>query len=215
MDEFESLRREMVTEHLARRGISDRRLLEAFLRVPRDGFVPPDRVHEAYADHPVEIGYGQTTSQPYMIAVMLDALRLTGTERVLEIGTGSGYQTALLALLSQRVTTVERLRELAQTARLRLNRLGIHNVDVYIGDGTMGWPDAAPFDRIVVGAGAPHVPKALVEQLAEDGFLAIPVGSSHLQTLRLVHKRGGHVEERDLGACLFVRLVGRDGWAGN
>lgn len=212
MNGSEVARHAMVTEQLARRGITDPRVLEAFLAVPRELFVPDHLRDEAYEDHPVEIGFGQTTSQPYIIAFMLEALEMHGPERVLEIGAGSGYQTALLSRLAARVHSLERIPELTGEARARLARLGVRNADLYIGDGTRGWPDAAPFDRIVVGAGAPHVPSALVDQLAPDGVLILPVGEERPQRLKRIRRRTSGVDEMDLGPCIFVPLVGADGW---
>ncbi|MBI5366283.1 MAG: protein-L-isoaspartate(D-aspartate) O-methyltransferase [Planctomycetes bacterium] len=209
----ESARRRMVAEHLRARGIAEPRLLAAFQRVPRHRFVLPEDLDRAYGDHPLGIGEGQTISQPYMVATMLEALALTGAERVLEIGTGSGYQTALLLELAREVYTIERLPGLAACARAVLDRLEYTRYTLRVGDGTLGWPEAAPFDRILVSAGSPRVPPSLVAQLAEGGVLAIPVGDASLQELTLVRKlAGGRVTETRGCACMFVRLVGAEGW---
>jgi protein-L-isoaspartate(D-aspartate) O-methyltransferase len=181
-------------------------------RVPREAFVPPADHSRAYADQALPIGEGQTISQPYMVAAMTAALGLTGSERVLEIGTGSGYQTAILAELAREVLSVERLPELAAAARGRLVSLGYGNVQVVVGDGTLGYPDAAPYDAILVTAGAPRVPESLTAQLAEGGRLAIPVGSRHHQELRVVTRQKDAWVESIRDACVFVPLVGREGW---
>ena len=205
-------RRDMVDGQLRRRGIHDERVLRAFLEVPRHRFLPPEHADEAYDDHPVRIGHGQTISQPYMVAWMTQELGLTGGERVLEIGTGSGYQTAILARLAAEVFTVERVPELAEVAAALLGSLGTTNVHYRVGDGTMGWPEEAPFDRILVTAGAPKVPASLTEQLAEEGRLAMPVGGRGGQEFTLTEKRRGKVASRSLGGCIFVPLIGEQGW---
>jgi protein-L-isoaspartate(D-aspartate) O-methyltransferase len=210
--EFELQRRVMVEEQIRDRGISSPRVLEAMLSVPRHEFVPAGDCEFAYADQPVPIGEGQTISQPFMVAAMVEALELTGNERVLEVGTGSGYQAAVLAMLAREVYTVENRASLAVAARERLAQLGYSNVHVHTGDGSMGLPDAAPFDGIVVSAGAPRIPQPLIDQLAEGGRLAIPVGPSDQQELLLVRKSGGRTTSRVLHYCRFVPLVGRHGW---
>lgn len=169
------LREQMVITQIARRGIEDERLLEAFRRVPRHLFVPPEYREWAYSDGPLPIGRGQTISQPYIVALMISLLHLRGDERVLEIGTGSGYQAALLACLAQEVHTIEYIPELAQEATARLKALGFENVHCHVGDGSLGWPEAAPYHGILVSAAAPQVPAPLLEQLAEDARLVIPV----------------------------------------
>jgi protein-L-isoaspartate(D-aspartate) O-methyltransferase len=210
--DFAELRRAMVSEQVRGRGIQSPGLLEAMLRVPRHEFVAPELRTEAYEDKPLPIGEGQTISQPFMVAAMCEALELSGTERVLEVGTGSGYQAAVLAFLAREVFTVESHAFLALTARQRLADLGYHNVRVYTGDGTLGLPDAAPFDAIVVAAAAPQIPPPLTEQLAEGGRLVIPVGGASEQELIQVKKIGGDTSSRVLHYCRFVPLVGYHGW---
>lgn len=205
-------RRDLVDTQLRRRGIHDERVLQAFLAIPRHRFLPPAYADQAYEDHPVSIGHGQTISQPYMVAWMTQELALAGGERVLEIGTGSGYQTALLARLAAQVYTVERIAELSTAARELLGELGVANVHFHVGDGTLGWAEEAPFDRILVTAGAPKIPPSLLEQLAEGGRLAMPVGGRGGQEFILVEKRGGKEHRRHLGGCVFVPLVGKEGW---
>ncbi|MBZ5521709.1 MAG: protein-L-isoaspartate(D-aspartate) O-methyltransferase [Acidobacteriia bacterium] len=211
-DPFAAERRAMVEEQLRRRGIHDERVLAAMAEVPRHEFVDPHRVAEAYSDHPVVIGEQQTTSQPYMIAVMLQAAEIKPGDRVLEIGAGSGYQTAVLARLAARVFAVERHVELTQEARRRLDRLGCGNVTLVTGDGSLGLPQSAPFDAIVVAAAAPRVPPALMAQLAEGGRLAIPVGSAHDQVLHLVRKQPHGISVECMEGCRFVPLIGEQGF---
>ena len=208
-----ALRREaMVERQLRKRGIRDERVLAAMLSVPRHEFVPPESAGEAYDDRPLAIGQGQTISQPFMVAAMAEALRLSGSERVLEIGAGSGYQAAVLALLAREVQTVETHEVLALACRERLRRLGYNNVSVHVGDGTLGWPDQAPFDAIVVTAAAPEIPPPLVAQLADGGRLLLPVGTADEQRLLRVEKRGGELSTRPLHHCRFVPLIGQYGW---
>jgi protein-L-isoaspartate(D-aspartate) O-methyltransferase len=184
-------RASMVDLQIAGRGISDPRVLDAFRVVPREGFLPPDLGEFAYRDTPLPIGAGQTISQPYIVAVTIEALGLRGTERVLEIGTGSGYAAAVLSRLAREVFTVERVEPLANEARERLARLGYRNVRVLCGDGTLGWPEHAPYDAIAVAAGGPEIPKALLSQLSPNGRLVIPVGSDESsQVLVLVVREG-------------------------
>ena len=202
----------MVERQLRARGLRTRRLLDAFLSVPRHLFVPPSQCDQAYEDHPVVIGCGQTISQPYMVAWMTDVLRLTGGERVLEVGTGSGYQTAILAKLAAEVYTIERIGELSAQAQALLGDLGLTNIQFRVGDGTLGWPEAAPFDRIMVTAGAPAVPPSLTGQLADRGLLAMPVGGRGGQDLTVVERRGDEHRRKRLGGCIFVPLVGSEGW---
>jgi len=205
-------RRDMVERQLRARGIRDRRVLDAFLAVPRHRFVPDRESDQAYEDHPVYIDMGQTISQPYMVALMSETLLLRGSERVLEIGTGSGYQTAILAHLAAHVYTVERLCELSDSAQAVLDGLGLGNVHFRIGDGTLGWPDEAPFDRILVTAGAPSIPPSLERQIADHGYLVMPVGGRGGQDLVRLHRRGDEIESESLGGCIFVRLIGEEGW---
>jgi protein-L-isoaspartate(D-aspartate) O-methyltransferase len=206
-------RERMVEEQLARRGIADERVLAAMRRVPRHRFVEEALRDRAYGDHPLPIGDGQTISQPYIVALMTQHLQLQGAEKVLEVGTGSGYQTAVLAVLARRVCSVERVPGLAVRARRTLEALGYTNAVVKTGDGTFGWPDEAPFDRILVAAGAPAVPAPLVQQLAEGGRMVLPVGDGATQTLHVVERLGGHTRTTLDAGCVFVRLVGKFGWA--
>ena len=202
----------MVAEQLRGRSIRDERVLEAMARIPRHRFVEEALVSRAYGDSALPIGEGQSISQPYMVALMSGALGLRGGERVLEIGTGSGYQTAVLAELAEKVFSVERVRAFAERAQYRLGALGYYNVRIRVGDGSLGWPEEAPFDAILVTAGAPRIPKALMAQLAPGGCLVVPVGPEASQVLRrVVHRRDGHAVE-DLTGCTFVKLVGEGGW---
>ncbi len=198
---------------LERRGIADPRVLEAVGSVPRDRFVPSELQAHAYADRALAIGFEQTISQPYMIAVMLQALALTGKERVLEIGAGSGYQAALLGRLAGEVHTLEIVPELALRARETLGALGVSNVTVYTRDGSGGLAEKAPFDAISVAAAAPRLPPLLTAQLAEGGRLILPIGEPHDATLTLITRRGAAFETKTLGGCAFVPLVGNFGVA--
>jgi protein-L-isoaspartate(D-aspartate) O-methyltransferase len=209
-------RNQMVQEQLAERGIADPRVLDAFRAIPREAFVPDELAPYAYADAPLPIGGGQTISQPYVVALMLEALALTGHERVLEIGTGSGYSAALLGRLAQEVFTVERLAPLAHTAEAHLERAGARNVHVRVGDGTLGWPEHAPYDGVVVAAGAPELPRALVDQLAPNGRLVIPVGANDSQVLvRATRDQSGRVHSKRMAWVRFVPLIGAGGWPEN
>ena len=212
-DEYFPRRQRMVREQIAARGVSDARLLAAMEDIPRHLFV--DRVlwPQAYHDNPLKIGDGQTISQPYMVALMSDAMGLTGKETVLEIGTGSGYQTAILARLADWVYSIERIPALSRQAQQILERLGIFNVNLEVGDGTKGWPQHAPYDAIMVTAGAPAVPEPLKQQLAEGGRLVVPVGDRWVQTLMRVTRRGDDFKEENLGGCRFVDLIGEHGWS--
>lgn len=203
----------MVQDQIRRRGVSEPRVLAALERVPRERFVPEPMRRGAYTDHALPIGCGQTISQPFMVAVMTEALRLRPSDRVLEIGTGSGYQAAVLAALAAEVYTIERIRELADRARGLLDELGYGDVRVRVADGSDGWPEKSPFDAILVAAGAPTPPKTLLEQLEPDGGrLVAPVGERDLQTLVLVERSGTSFVTRRLMACRFVPLVGEEGW---
>lgn len=215
MHDFQNQRRQMVEQQLMKRGIADRRVLEAFIKVPRHLFVQEAMQHRAYDDNPLPIGQGQTISQPLMVALMTQALNLKGTERVLEIGTGSGYQAAILAELASQVFTVERIEVLARRARQVLDGLRYHNIAIKIGDGTLGWAEHSPYHRIIVTAGAPQVPKAYWDQLAEGGIMAIPVGDSSFQSLQVIEKKEGREVRSDHGGCTFVPLVGKYGWNGD
>jgi protein-L-isoaspartate(D-aspartate) O-methyltransferase len=209
---YDRERRTMVETQLARRDIKDARVLKALGEVPRHRFVPKAIRHAAYHDRPLAIGSLQTISQPYMVAAMTQELGLAGGERVLEIGTGSGYQTAILATLCERVYTIERHASLAEKARKVLNALGCQNIRFRTADGSMGWAEEAPFDRILVTAGAPAVPEPLKGQLGPGGILVVPVGQSYHQSLiTVVRTDKGFREHRGMG-CVFVRLIGRDGW---
>ncbi|HWG48860.1 MAG TPA: protein-L-isoaspartate(D-aspartate) O-methyltransferase [Candidatus Acidoferrales bacterium] len=211
---FAAERRAMVEEQLRRRGIHDERLLEAMRRIPRHEFVSAEQSRQAYADHPVVIPEQQTTSQPYIIAAMVQAAEVQPRDRVLEVGAGSGYQTALLAELAAHVIAVERYSSLAESAQARLQRLGYRNVVVVAGDGTLGWESSAPYDAIIVSAAAPRVPPALLEQLSAGGRLVIPIGDAHAQVLQLFHKNADDsISMTQLEACRFVPLIGRYGFA--
>jgi protein-L-isoaspartate(D-aspartate) O-methyltransferase len=202
----------MVERQLRGRGIRDERVLAAMLLVPRHEFVPPGLWEQAYEDHPVAIGENQTISQPYMVAMMTQELLLQPTDRVLEIGTGSGYQSAILSRLASFVYTVERRQRLACLAYATLQGIGYRNVAVFCGDGSRGMPEHAPFDAIVVTAGAPEIPDVLLEQLAANGRLIIPVGQKMFQVCKRIIKRNGRFETTDLTSCVFVPLIGRYGW---
>jgi protein-L-isoaspartate(D-aspartate) O-methyltransferase len=206
-------RQRMVAAQLRSRGVSDDRVLAAMEAVPRHLFVDEALASQAYEDHPVPIGHGQTLSQPYMVALMSSLLEVRPKDRILEIGTGSGYQAAVLAAMGAEVFTVERIKPLYQAARKRLLALRYFQVRPRLSDGTLGWPEAAPFDKIIVTAGGPEIPLPLVEQLADPGFLVMPVGRNRREQrlLRLV-KRGGHTQVEDHGAVVFVDLVGAYGW---
>ena len=206
------LREAMVAEQIEARGIEDERVLQAMREVPRHLFVLPAYSDRAYDDTPLAIKEGQTISQPYIVAWMSELLRLDGDETVLEIGTGSGYQTAVLARLAGFVYSIERIPELARTAVERLGKVGVTNVEVIVGDGTQGLPEHAPYKGIMVTAGAPDVPPLLVEQLAEGGRLVIPVGTTAMQMLTVIERKGGKILTRKEGSCVFVPLVGRNGW---
>ena len=209
---FARERERMVEEQLVRRGITDARVLEAMRKVPRHLFVEEALRDRAYGDHPLPIGEGQTISQPYIVGIMTQLLHLTGTEKVLEIGSGSGYQTAVLAELARRVCSVERIASLAARARATLEAMGYTNVWVRTADGTFGWPDEAPFDRILVSAAAPAVPEPLFEQLVEGGRMVLPVGDPFAQTLTVVDRVGGEKKISADSGCVFVKLIGKYGW---
>ena len=211
-DEFAVQRVEMIERQLRRRGVHDSDVLAAMAAVRREEFIPKEFRRRAYEDIPLPIGEGQTISQPYIVAAMTVALRLTGNERVLEIGTGCGYQAAILSRLAKIVFTIELRSELASSATARLERLGYENVHVHCGDGTMGLPELAPFDAILVAAGAPAVPEPLRAQLAESGRMILPVGDAENQELLCLERRGNFFETRTLGACRFVPLIGYYGW---
>jgi len=209
---MEELRRKMVEEQIIARGIKDKKVISAFLKVPREEFVPEDLKKYAYIDSPLSIGEGQTISQPYIVALMTEALKLKGGEKVLEIGTGSGYQSAILAEIGCEVYSVERIKSLAKKAENILRKLG-YNVKIKIGDGTLGWEEYSPYDRIIVTAAGPKIPDTLLFQLSEnEGRLIMPVGDRFFQDLILVIKRGKEIEKINLGGCQFVPLIGKEGW---
>lgn len=212
---LESKRHQMVDHQIHARGIEDRLVLDAIRKVPRHVFVPPEYEDSAYADRPLPIGYGQTISQPYMVAVMTEALKLTGHEKVLEVGTGSGYQAAILAEIVDHVVSLERLPDLAEAARATLKQMGYINIEIVVGDGSSGYAARAPYDGIIVTAGAPEVPDVLAEQLADGGRLVIPVGNTFQQTLTRVTSRGGERDVERLEGCVFVPLIGEYGWKAN
>ncbi len=209
---LERERERMVQDHLVRRGITDERVLAAMHRVPRHRFVTDALRDQAYGDHPLPIGEHQTISQPYIVGLMTTLLALSGREKVLEIGTGSGYQTAVLAELARRVCSIERLPALAARARTTLEDLGYTNVWVRVGNGTLGWPDEAPFDRVLIAAAGPAVPPPLFEQLAPGGRMVLPIGDAAGQTLTLVENVDGIMRTSPQGECMFVKLVGRYAW---
>jgi len=202
----------MVQEQIIARGIKDARVLEAMRKIPRHFFVDAGIVNRSYDDSALPIGEKQTLSQPFMAAQMTEALALQGNEKVLEIGTGSGYQTALLAELCFNVFSVEKIRALARKARALLDRLEYHNIAIHVGDGTIGWSEHAPYDAIIVAAGAPAVPKPLLEQLATGGKLVIPVGDEQAQVLLRITRGPAGFTEEQLGECRFVKLLGKNGW---
>jgi len=210
---FDTARKRMVESQIITRGIRDRRVIEAMLKIPRHFFVEEAMAAQAYNDNPLPIGEKQTISQPYMVALMSELLQLKGAEKVLEIGTGSGYQAAVLAVLADRVYTMERIRPLALKARKVLDSLGLLNVNLRIDDGTCGWEEEAPFDAILVTAGAPEIPEKLVAQLAVGGRLVIPVGDQLSQVLvKVVKQADGTYAVEDSIGCRFVKLIGRYGW---
>lgn len=210
--DFAAARNEMVAHQIRSRGIVSARVLDSMAAVPRHEFVPVAAQASAYSDEALPIGGGQTISQPFMVAAMSDALQLSGSERVLEIGGGSGYQAAVLSLLAKDVIVVELRSSLAGACRERLARLGYANVGVEVGDGSLGWPAGAPYDAILVSAAAPAIPPPLIAQLAEGGRLVIPVGDSERQSMLRIVKRVGGLEKESLLTCCFVPLLGRHGW---
>jgi len=215
MDRFKRQRVKMVDSQIRSRGVTDERVLKAMGKIPRHLFVDEGLIEQAYNDNPLPIGERQTISQPYIVAVMTEALELKGSEKVLELGTGSGYQAAVLAELAERVFSIERIATLASKARKVLESLGYFNVVIRVGDGTYGWREEAPFDGILVSAGSPDIPVPLVQQLTVGGRLVIPVGGRYTQTLYRVTRLSENVEDvktEDLGGCRFVNLIGEHGW---
>ena len=212
MDNYERDRKRMVKEQIEGRGLRDHHLLTAFESVPRHMFIPEESRYAAYDDGPLPIGFGQTISQPYIVALMTDLLELNGDERVLEVGTGSGYQAAILGMMAEEVHTVEYIPDLANGADKLLKELGMDNVHVHLGDGSLGWPEAAPYNRILVAAAAPKAPKALLDQLQEGGKLVIPVGGRGLQQLEVWVREENDYNSKSIIAVAFVPLRGRQGW---
>lgn len=210
--DYDELRELMVSQQLVARGIGDRRVLDAMRKVQRHLFVSMESQGMAYEDMALTIGSGQTISQPYMVAIMTQLLDLKGDEKVLEIGTGSGYQTAILAELSREVFTIERFEGLLAGAERKLASLGYENIRFRAGDGTLGWPEEAPFDRMLVTAGAPRVPEPLAQQLADGGVMVVPVGSRTSQQLVKYTRQKGKSQEEYHTPCVFVPLVGKHGW---
>jgi protein-L-isoaspartate(D-aspartate) O-methyltransferase len=211
-DYYREARQAMVETQIRRRGVLDPRVLAAMGKVPRHRFVPRHLWEQAYSDYPLPIGEEQTISQPYIVALMTEALELAGPEKVLELGTGSGYQAAILAELATQVYTIERIPSLARVAEQVLASLGYINMHVIVADGTLGWAAEAPFDAILVTAGSPQVPPPLVDQLAMGGRLVIPVGDRYTQTLTRVRRTPDGLKHEYLGGCRFVKLIGRHGW---
>ena len=202
----------MVEEQIIARGVKDPRVIKAMKKVPRHLFVEEALQAQAYSDHPLPIGEKQTISQPYMVALMSEALELKGREKVLEIGGGSGYQTAILAELTLKVYSIERIRSLVIRSRKLLYEIGYLNVEIKIGDGTSGWVEESPFEAIIVTAGAPHIPQPLLDQLAMGGRLVIPVGDAYVQDLLRLTQTEEGIKKEDLGGCRFVKLIGNHGW---
>ncbi len=211
-DHYRIARERMVKNQLVARGIRDPRVLEAMRRVPRHLFVDEALVDQAYQDHPLPIGYGQTISQPYIVALMSEALELEGDEKVLEVGTGSGYQAAILGELAHKVYSVERIPQLLARARKILDSLGYNNIFLKLDDGTWGWQEFAPYDAIIVTAASPQVPEPLLKQLADPGVMVIPVGDEFSQNLVRIRKVNEQYIREDLGGVRFVKLVGDHGW---
>ena len=215
MDRYAKQRKKMVDSQIRSRGIRDERVLRAMEKIPRHLFIDEGLIDQAYNDNPLPIGEKQTISQPYIVALMTEALELKGREKVLELGTGSGYEAAILAELADRVFTIERIASLAQKARKLLESLNYYNVVIRVGDGTYGWREESPFDAIAVSAGSPSIPRMLVEQLAIGGRLVIPVGSRYSQSLIKLTRLSENPEDvkrEDLGECRFVNLIGEHGW---
>ena len=212
MTDYEHKRQRMVERQIRKRGLRSHRVLAAMEKIPRHRFVPENSCDHAYEDSPLSIGRGQTISQPYMVALMTECAALEPEDRVLEVGTGSGYQTAILAELAREVYSIERIPELAEKAEGLLSRLGYENVSIRVGDGSEGWSEKAPFDAIIVAAGAPEIPDPLVEQLGAGGRLVIPIGSAQHQTLCTVKKERDEIRKEEGTGCVFVPLIGSFGW---
>jgi len=208
-NDFAAARRRMVQWDLRGRDITDSRVLKVMEQLPREVFVPPSQRSQAYADAPLPIGMGQTISQPYIVALMTQHLRVNPDCEVLEIGTGSGYQTAVLSRLARKVYTIERIPELAESAKANLGKLGITNVEFYVGDGSCGWPEERSFDRIILTAAVPRLPEPLIKQLNETGLIVAPVGSEGIQQLVVGEKKGGNLVEKVVCDCRFVKMLGK------
>src|SRR5215218_4849914 len=215
MTDFAAEREAMVQRQLRRRGITDELILNAFLEVPREAFVGPAHAHLAYGDHPLPIEAGQTISQPYIVALMIQAAGIAPGSRVLEVGAGSGYAAAVIGRIAELVVGVERQQQLVEIARERMRRLGYDNVEIVEGDGTRGWPEEAPYDAILAAASGSHVPEPLVEQLAPGGAIVMPVGSPGWvqQLVRVTKSPDGSLQQSDLGEVRFVPLIGEEGWS--
>ncbi len=211
--DLKSLRERMVEEQLVPRGISNPAVLDTFRKVERHRFVPKESMNSAYDDHPLPIGGGQTISQPYIVALMTESLQLTGKEKVLEVGTGSGYQTAILAELSAKVYSVERIATLADRAAKTLSESGYKNIEIDVSDGSLGWSKHAPYDAITVTASCPARPETLLKQLADDGRLIAPIGGAFGQVLTLYKNTNGSIVPLEICGCVFVPLVGKEGWS--
>ncbi len=211
--DYVALRKRMVDEQLVPRGIHGEALLDAFYAVERHKFMPEGSQENAYADFPLPIGEGQTISQPYIVALMTECLALSGKEKVLEIGTGSGYQAAILSRLCKEVYTVERHEKLAQRAKAAFDEMGYANIRIKVGDGTLGWKEEAPFDRIIITAASPKIPLPLIDQLNESGKLILPLGESFSQVLTLAEKKKGKLESINVCGCVFVPLIGKYGYS--
>lgn len=211
--DYQISRKRMVAEQLIPAGVTDPRVLTAMAKIPRHLFLPDGMTAQAYSDHPMHIGEGQTISQPVIVGQMTQALELKGHEKVLDIGTGSGYQLAVLCELAREVYSIERIAKLSHRARRVLYDVGYVNFKLRIGDGTLGWPEAAPFDCILAAAGSPDIPRAYLEQLADGGRLVMPVGGEEAQELIVVIRRGNSFEKRVISACRFVKLIGQQGWS--
>jgi protein-L-isoaspartate(D-aspartate) O-methyltransferase len=211
-DRYAIERQVMLDEHLKGRDIRDVRVLEAMAEIPREEFVPEKYAPNAYDDNPLPIGMGQTISQPYIVALMTQSLYLTGTEQVLEIGTGCGYQAAILSQLAAKVSTIERFAELSEMAQAILGRLGIDNVEFCIGDGSAGWPEPKQFDRILLTAAAREIPQPLIDQLKEGGLIVAPVGDEYMQDLVLGQKAEGMLQTKIITGCRFVKMIGQFGF---
>jgi len=210
--DYKILLQQMIEKQIINRGITDRKIINAFLKVPRHLFVPDNFKENAYEDHPLPIGYNQTISQPYIVALMTYILSLDKKDKVLEIGTGSGYQTAILAELSDKVYTVERIKELSINTQRILNELGYKNIFFHIGDGTEGWSDFSPYDKILVTASCFDVPAPLISQLKQTGKIVIPLGGNYSQILTIVEKKDDKIIKKEVTGCIFVPLIGKYGW---